>query len=115
MAANTDPIRQIFLAGVGALAMGAEKGQELIGQLVEKGKITVEEGKEMSQDLGAQAEQNFDKVRSDIIKAHMKTMTKEQRDDFAAKVAEMAANIDMDDAMEAQEAQEVEAAAEQQD
>ncbi len=66
----TDPFRQIFLAGVGALAMGADKSQ-------------------------------------DIIRAQMQTMTKEQRDAFAARVAEMAASVDGDDALRAQEASEL--------
>lgn len=107
MATTNDPIRQIFLAGIGALAIGAEKSQDLINQLVKKGQLTVDEGKDMSKDLASQAEENFDKVRDDIITAHMKTMTKEQRDEFAARVAEMAATIDADDACEKQEAAEV--------
>ena len=111
MATSNDPIRQVFLAGIGALAIGAEKSQQLVNQLVEKGKMTVDEGKSISADLTSQAEENFDKVRRDIIEAHMKTMTKEQRDDFAAQVAEMAANIDIDDALEKQEAEEVKDAA----
>lgn len=111
MTTTNDPIRQIFLAGIGALAIGAEKSQQLVDQLVQKGKVTVDEGKAMSEDLSSQAEQNFDKVRSEIIEAHMRTMTKEQRDDFAAKVAEMAASIDTDDQLKAEEQAEVEAAA----
>lgn len=106
MAATTDPIRQIFLAGVGALAIGAEKSQQIVDQLVKKGQLTVDEGKDISQDLASRAEENFDKVRDDIIAAHMKTMTKEQRDEFAAHVAEMAASIDGDDAMKEEEKEE---------
>ncbi len=107
MATTNDPIRQIFLAGVGALALGAEKSQQVIEQLVKKGQITVDEGKEMASDVTAQAGQNFEKVRDDIIQAHMKTMTKEQRDDFAARVAEMASQMDGDEALEAKGAEEV--------
>ena len=36
MANVTDAFKDIFLAGVGALAIGAEKTQEVIDQLVEK-------------------------------------------------------------------------------
>ena len=107
----TNPIQQIFLAGVGALALGAEKSQQVVDQLVEKGQITVEQGKAMAQDVASQAEDDFQSVRDDIIKAHMKGMTKEQRDEFAAKVADMAANMDGDDELEAEEVIEVEEAA----
>lgn len=108
MAEYTDPIRQIFLAGIGALAIGAEKSQEIIGQLVEKGKITVDEGKEMTSDLTSQASENIEKVRNDIIEAHMKGMSKDERDAFAARVAEMAADMDSADALQKEEADEVE-------
>ncbi len=108
MAEYTDPLRQIFLAGVGALAIGAEKSQEIIGQLVEKGKITVDEGKEMASEVSSQASESLEQVRNDIIEAHMKGMTKEERDAFAARVAEMAASMDGDDALRAKEAAEVE-------
>lgn len=94
--ATTNPFQQIFLAGVGALAIGAEKSQQVVNQLVEKGKITVEEGKEIAQDAASQAEDDFQSVRDDIIKAHMKGMTKKQREEFAAKVADMASAMDAD-------------------
>lgn len=107
--ADTNPFQQIFLAGVGALAIGAEKSQQVVDQLVQKGKITVDEGKAMAQDAASQAEDDFQNVRDEIIKAHMKSMTKEQRDEFAAKVADMAANMDGDDELEAEEVVEIEA------
>ena len=46
-----DGIKKFFLAGVGAAAITVEKGQEIIGELVKKGELTVEQGKEMSKDL----------------------------------------------------------------
>lgn len=107
MATTNDPIRQIFLAGIGALAIGAEKSQEVIDQLVKKGQLTVDEGKDMTKDLRNQAEENFESVRDDIITAHMKAMSKEQRDEFAARVAELASNIDSDDELTHEEEQEI--------
>lgn len=110
MAQTTDPLRQIFLAGVGAMAIGAEKSREIIDQLVRRGSITVEEGKDMANDMASSAQEDFKEVRDDIIKAHMKGMTKEQRDEFAARVAEMAANMDCTDELEKEEVVEVEEA-----
>lgn len=114
MANITDPFRQIFLAGVGALAMGADKSQEILDTLVKKGQITVDQGKEIASELKADAVQNTEELRDDIIRAQMQTMTKQQRDDFAARVADIAANMDGDDALQAEEAAEVKAAAAQQ-
>lgn len=107
----TDPFRQIFLAGVGALAMGADKTQEVLDALVQKGQITVDQGKEIASELKSDAADRTADLRDQIIRAQMQTMTKEQRDAFAARVAEMAASVDEDDAMCAEEADEGQAAA----
>lgn len=51
-------LRKVFLAGVGALATGVEKGQEglekgqqIIDDLVKKGELTVEQGKALNTEL----------------------------------------------------------------
>ncbi|MBE6072884.1 MAG: hypothetical protein E7208_13230 [Clostridium butyricum] len=46
-----EEMRKLCLAAVGAAAMTYDKTIELINDLVEKGKITVEEGKELSEEL----------------------------------------------------------------
>ena len=43
--------KNLFLAGVGAAALTYEKASEVVYQLVNKGKLTVEEGKELSEEL----------------------------------------------------------------
>ena len=94
MANVTDNIaggfKDIFLAGVGALAIGAEKSKEVIDQLIAKGELTVEQGKELNEELKHKAANAAADVHEDIIAAHMATMTPEQRQAFAAKVAELA-------------------------
>ncbi len=47
----TDGVKKLLLAGVGAVAMSAEKANDIVGTLVEKGEITVEQGKELNQEL----------------------------------------------------------------
>lgn len=51
-------LRKVFLAGIGALATGVEKGQEglekgqqIIDDLVKKGELTVEQGKSLNTEL----------------------------------------------------------------
>lgn len=110
MATMTDPFREIFLAGVGALAIGAEKSKEIVDQLVSKGQITVDQGKEIASDLQQQAHENTAQVRDDVIRAYLGSLSKEQRDEFAARVADMAAEADGEGALKAEEAAEVEAA-----
>ena len=43
--------RKLFLAGVGTAALTCEKAGDVIGKLIEKGKLSVEEGKEQAKKL----------------------------------------------------------------
>lgn len=100
MANVTDNIaggfKDIFLAGVGALAIGAEKSKDLIDQLISKGELTVEQGKELNEELKHKAADTAVDVHEDLIAAHLSTMTPEQRKAFAAKVAELADRDDLE-------------------
>lgn len=158
MTANTpnfaNGLKDIFLAGVGAMALGAEKTQELVEQLIAKGEITVEQGKEINSEVLKQAQATAERVgqqtqaaashmgdqaktaaellkeqgqsavsfarsqaematdnakkdsatfaealKHDVLEAQMAVMTPEQRAEFAAKAAEIAAR-DQDAAAE---------------
>lgn len=44
-------VRKIFLAGVGAAATTAETTKDIIDKLVEKGELTVEQGKVFNEEL----------------------------------------------------------------
>ena len=47
----TDGVKKIFLAGIGAVATTVEKGQDVVKDLVEKGELTVEQGKTLNEEL----------------------------------------------------------------
>ena len=48
---NKLSLRSILLAGVGSIAYSLERGMELINEMVEKGELTVAQGKELNQEL----------------------------------------------------------------
>ncbi|MCC6094797.1 MAG: hypothetical protein LIV24_07260 [Eubacterium sp.] len=60
----TDTFRNVFLAGVGAVAVGAEKSKALIDTLVEKGEITVEQGKVLNQELKHKIDTTTDNIKT---------------------------------------------------
>lgn len=98
-----DGFKNIFLAGIGALAYTGEKGKELIDQLVEKGEITLDQGRELNEELKRKAGETTNSVRESALEASMKMMTPEQRDEFAAKAAAFAkAQNEADAAKEAE-------------
>lgn len=46
-----DEIKKVLLFGVGAVASTYEKAAEVVDDLVKKGKITIDEGKELGEEL----------------------------------------------------------------
>ena len=55
-------VKKAFLAGVGAVAVGAEKSQELVDDLIKKGELTVEQGKELNQELKRNVKKSIDEA-----------------------------------------------------
>lgn len=47
----SNTLKNIFLSGIGAIAITAEKSKDLVDQLVEKGELTVEQGKVLNEEL----------------------------------------------------------------
>ena len=52
-----DGIKKFFLLGIGAAATSVEKSGEILGDLVRKGELTVEQGKALNQELKHNAEE----------------------------------------------------------
>ena len=52
-----DGIKKFFLLGIGAAAASVEKSSEILGDLVKKGELTVEQGKALNQELKHNAEE----------------------------------------------------------
>ena len=46
-----EELKKIFLAGVGLTSTSVEKAEKLINEMVEKGRVTVQEGKDLQSEL----------------------------------------------------------------
>lgn len=86
-------VRRVFLAGVGAIATGAEKSQQIIDDLVKKGELTVEQGKVLNEELTRKATQAASDAQDAFLRTHLEGMTPEEREAYAQKVAAMATEI----------------------
>ena len=104
MATLGDGFKGIFLAGIGAVAIGAEKGKELVDQLVARGEMTVEQGKQINTELKHRASNLESSIRRDTIEARMSMMSPDERVEFANIVREMADTANAKDAEAAAEA-----------
>ncbi|VUX02672.1 phasin family protein [Streptococcus vestibularis] len=72
-------LKKVLLAGIGLTAMTVDKADSFVKELVEKGRLTVEEGKELEQELKRQskeeAQEFLDKL--DTKKSSVEYATKE--------------------------------------
>jgi poly(hydroxyalkanoate) granule-associated protein len=91
----SDELKRVWLAGVGAMAVTGEKAEEIIEKLVKKGEITVEQGKELNEEL---KHKTREKVKDSISKNklcveavidNLDQMSKEDIAAIKAKLAEM--------------------------
>ena len=82
-----DDLKKVLLAGIGAIAVPAEKSKELVDELQKKGELTVEQAKILNEELKHQTV----KKTSDSVdwQEHLNKMSAEEREVLKAKLAEM--------------------------
>lgn len=91
-------VRKIFLAGVGAAATTAETTKDIIDKLVEKGELTVEQGKVFNEELKRNAKSkvkdhvsvNVTRNFSDAFDS-VEKMSAEELEKLKARIAEVEA------------------------
>lgn len=95
----TEGIKKIFLAGVGAVATTGEAAKNLIDTLVEKGELTVEQGKILNEEMKKNAKEKLNKHVTvhvvnefkDVYSAVDK-MSREELEELKARLNEMTAS-----------------------
>ena len=110
-------LNKAFLATVGAVAITAEKSQQAVGDLVKKGELTVQQGKSLNQELSRKAKEAAQETTDGALRAFLEALSDEDRAAYAAKVAQMAADIeaakvtvDVEDGVEEEPAAQAESA-----
>lgn len=110
-------LNKAFLATVGAVAITAEKSQQAVENLVKKGELTVQQGKSLNQELSRKAKEAAQETTDGALRAFLEALTDEDRAAYAAKVAQMAADIeaakvtvDVEDGVEEEPAAQAESA-----
>ena len=72
-------LKKVRLAGIGLTAMTVDKADSFVKELVEKGRLTVEEGKELEQELKRQSKEEAQEFlnKLDAKKSSVEYATKE--------------------------------------
>ena len=82
-------LKQVALAGVGAVAILAEKGSALAKECAKKGAVTVEQGRAVTQELRTKAEQAAQERRARSQEESLARMTREERDALRRKLDDL--------------------------
>lgn len=88
-----DSIHKMFLVGMGLAAMTKEKIDEHIKELVEKGKLTEKEGREMADEMLKKSKQATEDLEKQVEKRVQQTLQKLQVPS-KKEVEELAARIE---------------------
>ena len=88
----SEELKTLFLAGVGAAAVTAEKTKALVGELVEKGRLTVEQGRVLNEELHHRSGPVSRAVPPDSEAAQLlRSLDRMSPEDLAALKAKLAA------------------------
>ena len=78
-----DNIKKILLAGIGAVAVTAEKSKDLLDEMVEKGELTVEQGKVLNEEL----KHNIKKTVKEKVNVSVKPSSAEELSELLGKMS----------------------------
>ena len=86
-------LRKILLAGIGAIAVTAEKSEEVVKELVKRGELTMEQGKALNEELKHKIKDTLREKRAEFstskVSLNVEAMSKEERDELKRKLAEL--------------------------
>ena len=93
-----ESMRKVILAGVGAVALGAEKSQDLLEDLVKKGEETIEQGKTLNDELTRKVRETAESASDEVLRNKFRGMTAEERAEWLARAAKISEDLEAEDA-----------------
>ncbi|WP_050636249.1 aspartyl beta-hydroxylase [Candidatus Stoquefichus sp. SB1] len=86
----SEDLKKVLLAGLGAVAVTAEKSKEVVEQLVKKGELTVEQGKVLNEELKhTVAEKLREPVNAQKVSQDLEKLNSQDLELLKAKIEEL--------------------------
>lgn len=85
-----DGLKKFLLVGIGAAATTVEKSQQIVDELIKKGEITVEQGKELNKELQHNVKKTMEARKADALTVEEKLakMSADELELLKKKIAE---------------------------
>ena len=96
----SEGVKKAFLAGVGAVAIGAEKSQELVDDLIRKGELTVEQGKNLNEELSRKVRETADSASDEVLRNKFRGMSAEERAAWIERARKISDDLEAEDVVE---------------
>lgn len=77
-----DGVKKVLLAGIGTVAVTAEKSKEVLDKMAERGEAAVEQGKVLNQEL----RHNIKKTVKENVNVYVRTSSPEELDELLDKM-----------------------------
>lgn len=77
-----ESVKKLLLAGIGVAATTAEKSKEILDDMVEKGELTVEQGKALNKEL----KHNIQQTVKEKVNVSVKPSSPEELDELLGKM-----------------------------
>ena len=87
-----EELKKIFLAGVGLTSTSVEKAEKLINEMVEKGRVTVQEGKDLQSELKRKITDKRPVQKDELD--HLDYASKEEVAELEVKLDELGKKLD---------------------
>ena len=90
-----DGLKKILLVGIGAAATTVEKSSQIIDDLVKKGEITVEQGKELNKELQHNVKKTMEarKLDAETVEQKLAKMSADEIELLKSKIREAEAKV----------------------
>lgn len=86
----SEDLKKVLLAGLGAVAVTAEKSKEVVEQLVKKGELTVEQGKVLNEELKhTVVEKLREPVNAEQVSQDLEKLDPAELEKLKAKIEEL--------------------------
>ena len=75
----SDDMKKLFLLGIGAEALTAEKARDMVDHLVEKGELSIEQGKVLNEELKHHIQTRVDEAKNERAAQRMEQLSSQVR------------------------------------
>lgn len=93
-----DNVKKVLYAGIGAMAVGAEKSQDIFEDLARKGEETLEQGRTFNEEFSRKVREAADGATDEVLRSKFRGMSAEERAEWLERAKKISDDLEAEDA-----------------